>query len=534
MVGVAGKSQACNACRQKRLKCDLTRPSCLKCIKSGKACTGYSRDLIFVNRTPLDRSITATSVLSERRAQQQQQKGGTVNSNAETELHLLFSESSHDNEKFRKHAIKILEATYLPKQLVPSNSKPETNEGSFSWVYYLTDLTEPSKSLDTSLFAFCLTQLHITGTDQVSLYECLEQYNAALQHLSSDLDDLQKRSQEETLAAIIVLSTCELFVCPAGGGWGVHARGLAEIIRLRDPETPNTPAWRHLFSRLRIVCTLDALTKRQARILENNIWHQIVAESGFTGPLDEVYTIISDVPAILEQAVALPSIDDLDIFSKKSAVIIQSVLDVAEAVRSWRDEFCKPSSKPHAWLVPSSVTNPAETGLSDKMFPLCFEFESLGVAVPIVMCWSVAAQLYSHVIQIFELAQTRLGRHITLEYILAQVNPTQAGAMNLSQSSNQDVLIPAVDDVQKRGTEMAHCICQSLEYFHRIEMGTYGGHATTYPSWSARQYFRLHAGHERERLWLQNLHKMEGPGTRWGLSLMTFADIIKSLSDLSG
>lgn len=149
-------------------------------------------------------------MLSELRARQLR-KDTPVSPGVEADLHRLFSKSSrHKSHEFRKYAVELLEATYLPKRAATSSFHAETSEGSFSWAYHLADLTGPSKSLDTSLFAFCLAQLHFTGTGNASLYQCLDQYNTALQYLYSDLDDSEKRVQEETLAAIVVLSTCEV------------------------------------------------------------------------------------------------------------------------------------------------------------------------------------------------------------------------------------------------------------------------------------------------------------------------------------
>ncbi|KAI1106700.1 hypothetical protein F4804DRAFT_8403 [Jackrogersella minutella] len=532
MVGVAGKSQACNTCRERRLKCDMRRPFCRKCIKAKRECTGYDRDLIFVNRTPSSASTTATSVLAERRASQQP-KRTSPNPTTEADLHRLFSESWHNCHMFRQYAVRLLEALYLPKQSVSRLGLPKASEGSFSWAYRLTDLLEPSKLLDNSLFAFCLAQLHVTSTGSVSLYQCIDQYNTALRYLYADLDDPERRSREETLASILILSTCELFVCPAEHGWSVHARGIAEILRLRDPEMANTPAWRHLFSRMRIICTLEALTKPQADILENDIWRQIVTESNFSTPLDEVYRMVADIPAILEQAIVLTSISDHDTLMREAAAVTQSLLAMINSIEFWHDEFWKASLIPRAWLVPSCASNPADVDPSDRIFPLCFEFESLDVAVAVAMCWSVTAHLHSNVIQIYDLVEARLDRHITLNYLMAQAEAPVVDATSLLEASSQNSRSYAahkdrsIQDVQSEGTRMARQVCQSLEYFHRIEMGTYGGHATTYPCWSARQYFRLHSGHEREMLWLQSLHDMKGPGTRWGLSMMTFADVIK-------
>ncbi|KAL7623747.1 hypothetical protein AAE478_005300 [Parahypoxylon ruwenzoriense] len=294
-----------------------------------------------------------------------------------------------------------------------------------------------------------------------------------------------------------------------------------------------------LFFCLTIWQTLEALTKRRAQFLENDIWRQIVTGSNFNSPLDEVYQMIAGIPAILEQAVALSSISDQGIFLKESAAVTRSILAMIKSIEFWHDEFWKASPTPRAWSVPSCAANPANVDLSNRIFSFCFEFESLNVAVPVVMCWSVAAQLYSNVIQIHDLVQARLGRHITLKYLLAQGDTTVVDAASLLEASSQNTPLFTADkdcsiqDIQAKGTRMARHICQSLEYFHRIEMGTYGSHATTYPSWSARQYFRLHPGHEREMLWLKNTHKMHGPGTRWGLSMMTFANIVEPLGGLS-
>ncbi|KAI0126708.1 hypothetical protein BJ170DRAFT_596283 [Xylariales sp. AK1849] len=514
MVGVAGKSQSCNTCRQRRLK-------------AKRACEGYDRNRIFVNRTLSSPSTTATSVLSGLRAQQQP-TDILANPNVEAGLRSLFSESSNNNHEFRKYAVKLLEATYLPKQ-------PVSSEENFSWAYRLVDLTGPSKSLDTSLFAFCITQLHFTGTSKASLYQCLDQYNTALQHLNSDLDDPQRRFQEETLAAILVLTTCELFVCPVENGWSVHARGIAEILRLRNPGMASTPAWRHLFARMRVVCTLEALTKRQAQILENDMWRQTATEFGVNGALDEVLQMIADIPAIFERADKLPSISDRSALLNESAAVVRSILAMVNSLESWHGEFWKASPTARAWLVPSCAANPADGDPFDKTFPLCFEFESLSVATPILMCWAVNAHLYSNVIQIYDLIQARLGRRVGLEYLLAQADSTMVeAASQLEESRGNTPMSTAhkgcsIQEIHNEGSRMARYVCQSLEYFHRIDMGTYGGHATTYQSWSARQYFRLHPGREREWLWLLNIHKMDGPGTRWGLAMKTFADIVEPL-----
>lgn len=260
-------------------------------------------------------------------------------------------------------------------------------------------------------------------------------------------------------------------------------------------------------------------------MLDNDVWRQIVSEpGGIHTPLDQVYQMVADVPAILEQAVFLTRVDAEGTLLERSSAVTKSLLAMAKSLRIWHDEFCEASPTPQYWLIPSQVASPANTDNAERLFPLCFEFQSLDAAVPIVMCWAVLAQLYSHVIQICDLVQLRLDRHIDAEDLLSRREITAASPGLTSEQRAVDNDQPAID-IHKEGGKMARSVCQSLEYFHWVEMGTYGSHATTYPCWSSRQYFRLHPGYEKELSWVQNVHQMKGDGMRWGLSMMTFADI---------
>ncbi|KAK5233737.1 ccr4 associated factor [Exophiala xenobiotica] len=55
MVGVPGKSQGCNTCRKRKIKCDGEKPSCGQCKRGKRECGGYQRDRHFKNLSALDR-----------------------------------------------------------------------------------------------------------------------------------------------------------------------------------------------------------------------------------------------------------------------------------------------------------------------------------------------------------------------------------------------------------------------------------------------------------------------------------------------
>lgn len=43
MVNTGKPSGACTNCRERRIKCDEAKPGCVKCLKSGRTCAGYSQ-----------------------------------------------------------------------------------------------------------------------------------------------------------------------------------------------------------------------------------------------------------------------------------------------------------------------------------------------------------------------------------------------------------------------------------------------------------------------------------------------------------
>jgi hypothetical protein len=141
------------------------------------------------------------------------------------------------------------------------------------------------------------------------------------------------------------------------------------------------------------------------------------------------------------------------------------MLAVVKSIESWHDEFRKASPTPRYWLVPSSASNPADVDPSNKIFPFYFKFESLSVAIPVLMCWSAAAQLCSNVIQIHDCVQARLGRHVELDDLLAQSATTTVDAESTLVSLSKGIPLLTADkrfsiqEIIREGTRMARRVC---------------------------------------------------------------------------
>jgi Fungal Zn(2)-Cys(6) binuclear cluster domain len=197
-------------------QCDLRKPTCLRCEKANISCSGYERKLVFVNRTPDQPSTTALSTLAELRQQSQDRVSRVPHYD-----HVLISLSEQlqapktSTIRFRKDAFHLLEQLYLPQPQIKS-SEWNPSWSSTSWVSALCDLEGPSKALNTSLLAFCIIQVLVTGSGTASLEQALNAYDEALKELQNELRN-ELSNPDETLAAIVLLSTCE--VCLLSKYW---------------------------------------------------------------------------------------------------------------------------------------------------------------------------------------------------------------------------------------------------------------------------------------------------------------------------
>jgi hypothetical protein len=167
-----------------------------------------------VNRTLATPSANALSVISEIRHQSTQTTTVSLSAWLQILQRLrteVFNPSCPPTE-FRAQAWALLKDLYLPRALPVS----ETRLGGttpYSWLQAVCKLRKRSDALDHSLLAFSAVQVYLAETGNATVDEGLQLYNYALQELVKDLENGRVKNIEETLAAIVVLSTCE--VCPS-------------------------------------------------------------------------------------------------------------------------------------------------------------------------------------------------------------------------------------------------------------------------------------------------------------------------------
>ncbi|CAI6334351.1 unnamed protein product [Periconia digitata] len=505
MVGVAGKSKACNDCKRRRVKCGFERPGCLRCAKAHIQCSGYNQRTFFVNRTLADPAVSAPSVLAKDSRTRLEDSGG---SSIQPELDALQSlsqlnadvhSSTHSPRYFRGQAYRLIEKIYLPRpegtDNSPNNAIPTT------WFGAICELEDYCPTLDHALIAFCTIQVHIAATngDEASRDKCLEKYKFALDRLSDALNLGEERQLHCLLACIVVLSTAEFFCFPTDDSLRVHAQGIADILRLKQSFTDiSSSIWTRLWSRLRVIAILSQLTGEQRLSVNGAQWADFMPENHSVDPIDQLFGIICDLPQLLRSAVDAFSGRQFE--STDGMTIIAALWSVLRDIYAWQAVIYGALCPTPAYTFhPSNLRNPTDEVYGTKLFSSSIHFNSVQTALNFIMSW--AFQL--HILTVLH-------------------------CITRKHSEERSIVPPqfihlysGFGSIKTEGVRIARLFCQTIEYCHRPRMGTFGIQIECYPCWVVRQFF-THCGAERELQWCQNVGGMSGAGTRFGVTVMEF------------
>lgn len=197
------------------IQCDLGTPTCLRCAKARIVCQGYGRKTIFVNRTLKEPSTTALSVVA-----QESEKDAETTSNPRIvwfdfiqHLKRDIKRSPSNPPAYRAHVLTLLDSLYLPQEHATTIVYDPENAGWYSWLHSVCTLKGESSSLDHALLAFCTIIVQVAEPENGnSEDDGLQLYNQAVRELIKDLGNDAIKCNDETLAAIVIVSTCEVWI----------------------------------------------------------------------------------------------------------------------------------------------------------------------------------------------------------------------------------------------------------------------------------------------------------------------------------
>lgn len=267
MPNTGKPSKDCHLCRSRRVKCDLARPACQRCIKYGAECPGYrtEQELVFRNANPNNVKKR------KQRAQQGPRQGSEAAFSSRTSPstttadystpstflddgfeELLIQSTPQDlvpfnstpvlpkslNEHWTAHSVPILLNVYSTLDFLHNIYKEHTENGPLQWAAHLFSRTYVTNVQHST----AMYKSSVSETDRelgTYLGKTLSSVNLALKTPGGAMRD-------DVLATVWILSNYELLMGSINrtepmSPWHLHTRGLYSILKARGSEWLRSP-----------------------------------------------------------------------------------------------------------------------------------------------------------------------------------------------------------------------------------------------------------------------------------------------------
>ncbi|KAJ4131235.1 hypothetical protein NW765_017127 [Fusarium oxysporum] len=315
-------------------------------------------------------------------------------------------------------------------------------------------MQRPNDALDNSLLAFCAIQIRLSGKASFSYHETVRLYNHALSKTITILDSPRVANSDEVLAAIVILSTCEV---------------------------------------------IQALFQRRSLILEPDIWRQHIGLPVALGSFSKFLDIIIDIPSVMAGAHTLILHKETDL--KQSLQCFSLLHQKFRDLDHWRELHHRSTTAyiqgPLYWSVLSRANNPTDDGYVDKLFPFALMFSSVESACAWVLCSTIMLDVL-YTISLLGLSNVSNDKTLPSLTDIIEDKIPEYNASNISSIGLTDA------------DRLAHMLCQSIEFCYRRVNGTFGPQMTSYTQSILLRYFS-YRGLNRELEWCIAIKDMRGP-----------------------
>jgi Fungal specific transcription factor domain/Fungal Zn(2)-Cys(6) binuclear cluster domain len=471
MVGVAGKSKGCNTCRRRKKGCDLARPICGQCLKSGNPCGGYQRDLTFIHhkvpgkgqqpssatkqspkRHPSHlagyRSLAVGSEGWSSRTSSEQSPAATADHDGRESSALVQRTSplspslqmlspSLDLTALTTFHISLFNSFYLPRNsfAIPENPGPFGHPA--NWTQLIPPLLHNDPSIQFSYLALSSSRIGHDNHDDNLLASSKKLYGKALREMQRALLDPRRRYTEETLLACSTLGLYEIFEAqtsaevqniPTPNGWLSHAAGVARLLEARGAEAYTTDKAHPIFLHARIMITIRASTARQACFLSETEWLIIPWRNHPKNMLHRLIDGMVFLPVVLETYDTLETNRTLDTNERHLGRkrLLDKCSELNEKLQNWYIQLCVDAGDLPLWHTSQSID-------PSYPFPELFSFDDHLIAYAIMLYWTCSLVIQGTMRQLQHLLNKDASGFYDEERLPDHINP-RLYAVNIGQT----------------------------------------------------------------------------------------------------
>lgn len=232
-----GASRGCVTCRQRRVKCDETKPWCRECLRLGLECAGYARPrLRFKDET--DRYLGKRSQVTRVSNRHHQ----STNAIPSVNTILPFPSQSTQN----------LAVQFFLTYVTDVGRSLESTRGFLEFVRPVLAAENPSSALFAAVNAVAVKVWTTIGHNHFSESLSIRLFSQALMRLHQAINDPEERARDATVLAALVLQMYETLLAVSGQAkaHGTHRNGALALLLERNDSFNGSKYHAHLVGNL--------------------------------------------------------------------------------------------------------------------------------------------------------------------------------------------------------------------------------------------------------------------------------------------
>ncbi|OAA54662.1 C6 zinc finger domain protein [Cordyceps fumosorosea ARSEF 2679] len=437
MVGVPGRSKACNTCLKRKIRCDLAKPYCGNCSKSKRVCGGYARKTAYVFSDNVVLPANAAHDTDGTLTYQGRWKGRTTKKSTKPSpprtadhnlliaevrprLQWLTDDTSSDTSSpgtttpppplavpnfldvqripmmpsLWQQLHHVFLHAYMPREGLGAAENAGVVTG--NWLLQLRGRPSSLPALQTAVAALATAQLGRDHADAALRAQSAHLYLRSLEHLRAAIAAPVTRLSDDALAACLALGVYELTEKPItssssrrrpreeeGGGaaYAKHVAGAMMLLELRGPDAHDTPLAHSLFLGLRRHSVITTLIRRADSFLSDDAWRARPWRVYPKNILDRCLDCVLDLPPLQRLA------DDMPRGGGGGGVadeLVEKCTAVLARLEEWHGAFEAQLVGPPYW---SRFSTLGDDG-GETPFPVSFAFPTFGTAYLLMTYWS--------------------------------------------------------------------------------------------------------------------------------------------------
>ncbi|KAF2107172.1 hypothetical protein BDV96DRAFT_617014 [Lophiotrema nucula] len=304
------RSSGCFGCRQRKVRCDETKPECNGCRRRGVRCQGYRPEGAFIIH--LFESCDKPSVVHEDDNiyrldnQEQEQSSGERSSTLGLESSREISQEPpmpRQVSPVKVERVKYLEnflRLYLPQYEGEAITPPS------ALIRSLPDTPATREVFLASMDALSAAQLAVSRKVDEKNHElinrCRSLYSTALARMYKTVARNNYLQEDQTLLAAYLLALYEIFVGITNGqGFFYHFQGCLHLLNLRGPSSLQTPLSIRLFHGIRYYSLAIGYHVRKASILDTPAWLAVTSRLSEPEPWISLMDLCICIPRLLHR-----------------------------------------------------------------------------------------------------------------------------------------------------------------------------------------------------------------------------------------